>query len=94
MRLGNRLSASITLVCFSIYLLLLSGTAAALGMFRGLRPVVAALCWPYVLNSYLVFIGTTPSVTWWESSVLGFIPFLNRAAAPLALLTWILHQTI
>lgn len=51
---------------------------------------IGALCWPYAINSWLIFLGKTPSVVWWQGALLGVVPGIGQASTPFAILTWIL----
>lgn len=51
---------------------------------------IGAFCWPYALNSWLVFFGKAPSVIWWQGALLGVVPGLGQAGLPFAIFTWIL----
>jgi hypothetical protein len=52
--------------------------------------LIGGFCWPYTLNSWLVFFGKVPSIQFWQGMVLGFIPFIGQATIPAAVITWIL----
>lgn len=49
---------------------------------------VGSITWPYTLNTWLVFFGKTPSVTWWQGALLGFCPYIGQVSIPAALVTW------
>lgn len=47
------------------------------------------LCWPYVINFWLVFAGKAAVVVWWQGALIGFVPGLGELTIPAAVLTWI-----
>ena len=51
---------------------------------------IGAICWPYTLNTWLVFFGKEPTIVWWQGALLGFVPVLGQASIPAAVVTWIL----
>jgi len=64
--------------CFSILLFLLIFAA------------IGSVCWPYAINSWLLFFGKTHRIVWWQGALLGFVPWIGQASIPVAVVTWIL----
>lgn len=62
------------------FLLFILGVFGLIGMF----------CWPYTINSWLVFMGRTPCIVWWQGFLMGFAPFLGQASIPAMIITWVL----
>jgi hypothetical protein len=52
--------------------------------------LVGAVCWPYTINTWLVFLGKDPVIVWWQGMLLGFVPGLGQVSIPAAVITWIL----
>lgn len=52
--------------------------------------VIGALLWPYSINTWLVFFGKPPVVTWWQGALLGFCPGIGQITIPVAVITWVL----
>ena len=52
--------------------------------------LVGAICWPYTINTWLVFFDKEPAIVWWQGSLMGFVPFLGQASVPAAVITFIL----
>lgn len=52
--------------------------------------VVGAICWPYTLNTWLVFLGKPAAVLWWHGILLGFVPAIGQSSLVLAVLTWLI----
>ena len=52
--------------------------------------IIGAFCWPYALNSWLVFLGKAPKVLWWHGFLLGYVPYLGQMSVLVAAITWIL----
>src|SRR5512145_917521 len=59
-------------------------------LFLSLSGLIGAICWPYALNEWLVFLGKDPKVLWWHGFLMGYIPGLGQASIPVAVITWIL----
>lgn len=55
-----------------------------------LSAAIGALCWPYALNEWLLFLGKPPSVVWWHGALLGLTPFIGQLSSPAAVVTWVL----
>ena len=51
---------------------------------------IGAICWPYTINTWLVFIGKEACVVWWQGALLGFVPYLGQASILAAVITWLL----
>ena len=52
--------------------------------------LVGMLCWPYTINTWLIFFGKPAGVLAWHGFFLGLAPFLGQASIPAAVITWIL----
>ncbi len=50
---------------------------------------IGAFCWPYSLNTWLVYCGKTAKVLWWHGALMGLIPGVGYLSIPVAILTWI-----
>jgi len=50
---------------------------------------IGSFTWPYILNSWLVFIGKSSQVLWWHGFLLGIIPGFGEVSIPIAIFTWI-----
>lgn len=59
-------------------------------VFIVLGVLPGAFCWPYVLNTWLVFIGKEAVIVWWQGALLGFVPFLGQCTILIAVITWLL----
>lgn len=55
-----------------------------------LSGIVGAFCWPYSINTWLVYFHHAPKLVWWQGALLGYVPFLGQASIPVAVITWIL----
>jgi hypothetical protein len=51
--------------------------------------IIGAFCWPYAINSWLLYAGKPPRVLWWHGFLLGYVPGLGQMSVPAAVLTWI-----
>lgn len=56
--------------------------------------IIGMFCWPYSLNSWLVFFGKVPSIVWYHGFLLGILPVFGQASIPIAIITWILMMFI
>lgn len=52
--------------------------------------VIGGFCWPYVINTWLVYVGKTASVKFWHGMVISIIPSIGPLSLVLAAVTWIL----
>lgn len=52
--------------------------------------IVGMFCWPYAINTWLIFLGKEATIVWWQGFLLGYIPFMGQAAIPAVIITWIL----
>lgn len=59
-------------------------------LLLSLSGIVGAFCWPYTINSWLVFAGKAPVVLWWHGFLLGYVPGLGQISIGAAVITWIL----
>ena len=51
---------------------------------------VGSLCWPYTLNTWLIFFGKEPVIVWWQGALLGIVPYFGQVSVIAAVMTWIL----
>lgn len=51
---------------------------------------IGALLWPYTINTWLIFFGKAPVITWWHGAIMGFLPILGPVTVGSALVTWLL----
>ena len=51
---------------------------------------IGALCWPYAINTWLIYAGKTPKIVWWEGALLDFVPYFGGLSIPAAVATWLL----
>jgi hypothetical protein len=63
-------------------------------LFLSIFGIIGSFCWPYVLNTWLVFFGKTAVVLWWHGFLLGYVPWVGQASLPAAVITWILMMFI
>jgi hypothetical protein len=59
-------------------------------LLLSLSGIVGAFCWPYALNTWLVFFGKSASILWWHGFLLGYVPWIGQASLPAAVITWVL----
>jgi hypothetical protein len=55
-----------------------------------LGAAVGAFCWPYTINTWLVFVGKEPTLLWWQGALIGFVPWVGQMSLAAAVITWIL----
>lgn len=79
MSFSRRLSARVGCGVFASFLILCL-IAGIIGMF----------CWPYAINSWLVFAGKPPNIQWYQGFLLGIIPIFGKFSLVFAVLTWII----
>lgn len=68
-------------------------TAIFVGVMA-LLGVLGAVCWPYTINYWLVFLDKEPTMLWWHGVLMGYIPIMGQLVWPLAVLTWVLSLFI
>lgn len=51
--------------------------------------IIGGFCFPYALNSWLVFFGKAPTVVFWQGFILGICPYVGQASIPVAVITFI-----
>lgn len=61
-----------------------------LGLCIFMVGVVGGVCWPYVINTWLVYAGKEPTVTFWQGFLVGLVPGLGQFCLPCVVLTWVL----
>ena len=59
-------------------------------IFLSISGIIGAICFPYAINTWLVFLGKTATIKWWQGFILGYVPWIGQAALPFAVITWIL----
>lgn len=52
--------------------------------------IVGGICYPYAINSWLVYAHKEPSITFWTGFLIGIVPGMGQFALPAAAVTWIL----
>lgn len=52
--------------------------------------IVGAICWPYTINTWLIFLGKEPSIVWWQGFLMGYVPFLGQVSIPASVITFVL----
>ena len=56
----------------------------------GVSVALGAVCWPYTINTWLVFADRPPTVLWWHGALMGLVPGLGQLAILTAIATWII----
>ena len=51
--------------------------------------IIGGFCFPYAINSWLVFFGKAPTVVFWQGFILGICPYVGQASIPVAVVTFI-----
>ncbi len=52
--------------------------------------IVGMFCWPYTINTWLIFAGKPIAVVWWQGFLMGMIPKFGKFSLPFAVATWII----
>lgn len=68
---------------------ILAAGCAPLAVVATVLAFIGAICWPYTINTWLVLLGKTAVITWWQGALLGLVPGLGQAGIPLAVGTYI-----
>ena len=51
--------------------------------------LIGAFCWPYSINTWLLYVHKTPSVVWWQGALIGLVPGIGHLGLPIAVITWV-----
>ena len=51
--------------------------------------VLGAITWTWSINTWLVIMGNTPVVVWWQGGLIGLVPTIGYFGVPVAIVTWI-----
>lgn len=51
--------------------------------------LIGGWCWPYAIDSWLIWAGKEACVCWWHGFLLGCAPGFGYLALPAAVITWI-----
>jgi hypothetical protein len=52
--------------------------------------ILGAFCWPYAINSWLIYLGKAAALKWWQGALLGIIPGIGQICLPLAIFTFLI----
>ena len=55
----------------------------------GIFAAIGYLCWPYSINTWLVWADRPPAVQGWHGALLGCAPVAGQLSIPAAIITWI-----
>jgi hypothetical protein len=51
--------------------------------------IIGAFCWPYAINTWLMFVDKDPVVLWWHGALIGLVPAFGQLSLPVTIITWI-----
>ena len=69
----------------------LGGAGCLITLFvLSLSGIIGAFCFPYVINTWLVYAGHAPVFLWYWGFVLGYVPFIGQFSLPLAAITFVI----
>jgi hypothetical protein len=63
-------------------------------LFFMINPVIGYFCWPYTVNTWLVYTGKVAALKGWHGALMAFVPGIGQLCIPLAILTWIIMMFI
>ena len=52
--------------------------------------IIGVICWPYTINTWLIFLGKEAVITWWTGGLLGLVPFFGKWSSIACVATWII----
>jgi len=55
-----------------------------------INSMVGAVCWPYVVNTWLTYCHKDSQIFWYHGILMSFVPGLGQLALPLTIATWLL----
>lgn len=76
MKLDERTPAKVSCVGVFTYFLVSAG--------------LGSICWPYTINTWLIYLDKDPALQWWQGALIGLVPLLGQLSIPFAVVTWIL----
>jgi hypothetical protein len=54
------------------------------------KAIFGGLCFPYVINTWLVYFDKNQHVSWWQGVLIGImLPYSGKIDIPLVIATWI-----
>jgi hypothetical protein len=56
----------------------------------GINFIIGSFCWPYVINSWLVYFGKNAQIFWYHGLLISCVPGIGQLALPLTVVTWLL----
>lgn len=56
----------------------------------GISAIIGGFCWPYTVNTWLVFFDKEPIMVFWQGAVMGLVPLVGQTSLPVAVITWVL----
>ena len=59
-----------------------SGLGVMIFILLAISGRIGAFCWPYTINTWLVFFDKPPSIVWWHGFLLGYVPFFWSSINP------------
>lgn len=59
-------------------------------LYIGVVGTISGLCWPWMINSWLIHFNKVPAVHFWHGFLLGLVPVIGWIGLPGAALTWII----
>jgi hypothetical protein len=66
------------------------GVFSAFILLTLLGGIMGIFCWPYGINTWLVFAGKPVAIHWYHGFIIGIIPFFGKFSIVFAVLTWII----
>ncbi|MDD5651486.1 MAG: hypothetical protein PHF86_13910 [Candidatus Nanoarchaeia archaeon] len=65
------------------------GCGGTISIGLGISAFIGAFCWPYAINTWLVFADKDPVVLWWHGALIGLVPAFGQLSLPVTIITWI-----
>lgn len=52
--------------------------------------IIGSFLWPYAINTWLLFLGKTTTVSWWICGLFSLIPQIGWFSVPVAFVTYVI----
>lgn len=72
------------------FIVALGGMGLLIIVICAISFAIGAVCWPYTINSWLVYSGRPPIIEWWMGGLMGFVPCIGQMSIPAAIITFVL----
>jgi len=51
--------------------------------------IIGTFCWPYSINTWLIYCHKTAAITWWQGTLISIVPGIGHLSLITAIITWV-----